>query len=109
MLAGSWTLIRDAVGVLMEGAPAGVDSAQVHQALSSLGGVADVHDLHIWSVGSGRRALSVHLISPEGEGLLERANALLEERFSIVHTTIQIEHPARFKSERCYDCHPRAL
>ncbi len=107
MLAGSWSLIREAGAVLMEGTPVGVDSEQVRAALASLPGVADVHDLHIWSVGSGRRALSVHLISAAGDGLLEQANALLEGTFSIGHTTIQIEHPERFRSERCFDCHRR--
>lgn len=108
MLVGSWSLLRDAGTVLMEGTPTGVDAVRVREALAALPGVSDVHDLHIWSVGSGRRALSVHLISSVGEGLLEQANALLDSSFGIGHTTIQIEHPERFKSERCYDCHPQA-
>lgn len=105
MLAGSWSLIRDAVVVLMESTPAGLDPGAVRAALAGLEGVSEVHDLHIWTVGSGRKALSVHLISSRGESLLEAANGVLESRFGIIHTTIQIEHPERFSSERCYDCH----
>jgi cobalt-zinc-cadmium efflux system protein len=105
MLTGSWSLIRDSVAVLMESTPAGIDAEAVRVELAGLAGVSEVHDLHIWSVGSGRRALSVHLISERGEGLLAAANELLESRFSIAHTTIQIEHPASFQSSRCYDCH----
>jgi len=104
MLVGSWSLIRDSVSILMESTPSGLDAAEVKRALSSLPGVTEVHDLHIWSVGSGRRALSVHLISEQGEQLLQAANDLLDQSFSIAHTTIQVEHPTRFKSDRCYDC-----
>ena len=105
MLGGSWSLIRDSVAVLMESTPAGIDAEAVKGELAGLPGVSEVHDLHIWSVGSGRRALSVHLISGQGEDLLRAANELLERRFAIAHTTIQVEHPDRFQSSRCYDCH----
>lgn len=105
MLAGSWSLIRDAVVVLMESTPAGLDPGAVRSALARIEDVIEVHDLHIWTVGSGRKALSVHLISSRGESLLEAANRVLQAEFGILHTTIQVEHPERFRSERCYDCH----
>jgi cobalt-zinc-cadmium efflux system protein len=105
MLLGSWSLIRDSVVILMESAPSDLDPAAVQTALAGLPGVSEVHDLHIWTVGSGRKALSVHLISSQGEALLQAANEILEATFGIVHTTIQVEHPERFRSERCYDCH----
>src|SRR5262249_51279849 len=104
MLYSSWHLVREAVEVLMESTPRGVDPNQVHADLLRLEGVREVHDLHIWSVSSGRLALSVHLISAESENILTRANELLKSRYSIIHTTIQVEHPDRFSSERCYDC-----
>jgi cobalt-zinc-cadmium efflux system protein len=104
MLFSSWALIRESIGVLMESTPVGVDPKAVGSELSRLPGVTEVHDLHIWSVSSGRSALSVHLIAADSEGLLSRANELLRERFGIKHTTIQVEHPDRFDSERCYDC-----
>jgi cobalt-zinc-cadmium efflux system protein len=104
MLVTSWSLVRDAVAVLMESSPPGVDPGQVLTDLRALTHVTDVHDLHIWTVSSGRLALSVHLIAQEPGGLLQAAHAMLQERHKIIHTTIQIEHPDRFQSERCYDC-----
>jgi len=104
MLYSSWRVIRESVGVLMQETPPHLDAADVLVELQALPGVQEAHDLHIWAVSTGRLALSVHLISPEGEGVLTRANALLEEKYAIVHTTIQVEHPERFRSERCYDC-----
>lgn len=104
MLLNSWALVREAVAVLMESAPAGVDPVAIREALSALPHVREVHDLHIWSVTSGRLALSAHVISERNEEVLSAANALLEDRYGIRHTTLQIEHPERFRSERCYDC-----
>lgn len=107
MVWGAFGLLRDAVGILMESAPDNVDPERVKSDLAELSGVDEVHDLHIWSVGSGSLALSVHLISRDGDALLERANKLLEKAYGIVHTTIQVEHPDRFQSHRCYDCVPK--
>jgi cobalt-zinc-cadmium efflux system protein len=106
MLFSSWSLIKEAVHVLMESTPSGVDAAKVRADLRGLPGVTEVHDLHIWTVSSGRLALSVHVIATETEQLLTRVNELLRERHRIQHTTIQIEHPAHFRSENCYDCTP---
>ncbi len=64
----------------------------------------EAHDLHIWTVASGRLALSVHLVAEKGEEALASANRLLEESYGIIHTTVQVEHPNRFQSSRCYDC-----
>ncbi len=106
MLWGSWSLVRDSVMVLMESTPGGIDPLVVQSSLEKIEGVREVHDLHIWTVSSGRLALSVHIISDQGEQVLTRANEALAERFKISHTTIQIEHPEKFQSERCYDCAP---
>jgi cobalt-zinc-cadmium efflux system protein len=104
MLWGSWSLVTEAVGILMESTPRHVNATQVMNDLIALTGVKAVHDLHIWSVSSGKLALSVHLISERGELVLAEANGVLQEKYGIVHTTIQVEHPATFNSERCYDC-----
>lgn len=106
MLVSSWNLVKEAVGVLMESTPTHLDPSHVKAKLESLPGVREVHDLHIWAVSAGRLALSVHLIAPEAEHVLASANDLLKSHFGIVHTTIQVEHPDRFASERCYDCSP---
>ncbi|MCM2323918.1 MAG: cation diffusion facilitator family transporter [Oligoflexia bacterium] len=105
MLYSSWHLIKEALAVLMESAPSGMDPQQVRAELQAVPGVLEVHDLHIWSVSSGRLALSVHLVARDSEQqILHEANGLLEKRFRIVHTTIQVEHPDRFSSKRCYEC-----
>jgi cobalt-zinc-cadmium efflux system protein len=107
MLASSWQLIKEAVGVLMESTPTGIDSEAVMQDLQKVGGVREAHDLHIWSVSSGRLALSVHLIAEKDTpGVLDSAMRMLEEKYKIIHTTIQVEQPDTFQSERCYDCAP---
>lgn len=104
MIFSSWDLVKEAVSVLMEGVPRHIDSEKIQEELETLAEVTEVHDLHVWTVSSGKLALSVHLISSDTETVLVRANALLQERFGIIHTTIQVEHPDRFSSDRCYDC-----
>ncbi len=109
MLVGSWSLVKEAIEVLMESTPQHIDPQQIQKELQALPHVREAHDLHIWSVTSGRLALSVHLISDSPEAVLVAANELLERHFGIIHTTIQIEHPDRFQSKRCYDCMPLEL
>ena len=78
----------------METAPAHLDPEEIHDALVALNGVDGVHCLHVWTIGSGEVSLSSHLvITPERdpESLLRQVQARLRERFSIEHTTIQIE------------------
>jgi cobalt-zinc-cadmium efflux system protein len=104
MLFSSWQLVRDAVVVLMESTPGHLDPGAVLAELQAIPGVREAHDLHIWTVASGRPALSVHLVAADAERVLRAANDLLSERYRIIHTTIQVEHPDHFQSERCYDC-----
>lgn len=109
MLVSSWELVREAVAVLMESTPSGIDSEAVKLDLQALNQVKEAHDLHIWTVSTGRMALSVHLVT-EGpsDQVLRAAMELLESKYGIIHTTIQIEQPATFQSERCYDCVPHS-
>lgn len=107
MLVSSWNLVKEAVGVLMESVPTHLNPSEIRAELQAISGVQEVHDLHIWSVSTGKLALSVHLVSENPEkSLLQTANDLLLEKYSILHTTIQVEHPKIFHSERCYDCVP---
>lgn len=107
MLVNSWSLVKEAVQILMESTPSGLDPRRLKADLNGLEGVREVHDLHVWTVASGRHALSVHVIAVNETGdLLARVNGLLKERYGIIHTTVQIEHPDRFRSENCYDCAP---
>lgn len=106
MLVSSWSLVKEAIQILMESTPSSVDAAQVRADLLALSGVTEVHDLHIWTVASGRHALSVHVIAVEAGQLLAKVNEVLKDRYGIIHTTVQIEHPDHFRSESCYDCAP---
>lgn len=104
VLWSAWKLVVEAVGVLMESTPKGVNAQVVQEDLKKVPGVQAIHDLHIWSVSSGKLSLSVHLISAEGEQALQQAKQVLKEKHGISHTTIQVEHPERFDSAQCFDC-----
>jgi len=97
ILASSWRLIREPVGVLMEAAPAGVDVDAAGAAICSEEEVRSVHDLHIWTVTSGFGALAAHVVVAEGcdrDLVRRRIELLLHERFGIDHTTLQMEEQA---------------
>ncbi|MCZ6600790.1 MAG: cation diffusion facilitator family transporter [Acidobacteria bacterium] len=93
---GAVRLLREAVDVLLESAPAGLNRDEVAAAIRELDGVLGVHDLHIWSITTGMPALSGHVIVPPGgchnvDEILTRVKVILRERFAIDHTTIQVE------------------
>lgn len=97
----TWTLMRQAVHILMEGSPAGMDLSAVEQALATLPGVAVVHDLHVWTITSGFDALSGHLVVRDVTAAFDTvraARALLKERFAIEHVTLQVEDE-QFRAE----------
>ena len=106
LIAGTivWSAIRlcrEAVGVLLEGAPGHIPVADVSGALEAVPGVTAVHDLHVWTITSGMVALSAHIVvTCEGpdcrthDQILTDAQAVLREKFSIEHTTIQFESPS---------------
>ncbi len=92
----SWSLVREATAVLMEGAPAHLDVQEIQASLLALTGVAAVHDLHVWTIASGRVSLTGHVVAVEDEGhvaLLREVSQILHKRFGIGHATIQIEPP----------------
>lgn len=96
ILVGAGRVLREALHILVEGAPDGVTTAQVRPALQTVPGVSDVHDLHIWTVSPGYVALSAHVVlsDPSFAGastVLGRIRTLLAERFGIQHTTVQLE------------------
>jgi cobalt-zinc-cadmium efflux system protein len=94
VLVSAWQLIREAVDVLMEAAPRGLDLDGVRRDLGGLTGVRSVHDLHVWTLGQGRVALSCHLVMARverSELLLTDAYTMLGNRHRIDHATIQIE------------------
>ncbi|QQP94253.1 cation transporter [Lysobacter enzymogenes] len=94
VLPRTWTLLREAGNVLMEGVPKGTDLNAVRALLSSSAGVAGVHDLHVWSLGSSTPALTAHLVvtpGTDGDALRRELTKLLDERYGIEHCTLQIE------------------
>jgi len=92
----SYGVLRESATVLLEGTPAGMDMPAVIAAIKNVGGVLDVHDLHVWMVGPGVVACSCHILVAEqsireGQQVLRAVVHDIEHRFHITHTTVQVE------------------
>jgi cobalt-zinc-cadmium efflux system protein len=97
MLHAAYGLLKASGRVFMEAAPAGLDPDQIGNALAAQEGVVEVHDLHVWEVTSGFPAISAHVVVRAGDDCHERRRILqrlLEERFGVRHTTLQVDHEA---------------
>lgn len=104
ILPRTWALLRDAVAVLLEGTPSDVNIATLRDNLSKLEGVAEIHDLHVWSLTSGVNALSVHAVLAEGsehDEVLERVHKCCTAEFKITHVTAQTER----EGFACHETH----
>lgn len=93
----AWDIFKDSLNILLEGLPKGLNLAEVTREIRGVPRVADVHDLHIWSLGSEASALSCHVViedmpTSESELILADVNRVLADRFHIHHATIQFEH-----------------
>jgi cobalt-zinc-cadmium efflux system protein len=100
-------IIRETLNILLEGLPRGLQLEDVIAAIREVKGVQQVHDLHVWSLGSSVHALSCHVtiadIPPsESAEILRRINLVLTERFQISHTTIQFEHVVCDPAGNCF-------
>lgn len=99
IVVGAWRLVRDAVDVLLEAAPLGIDLDAVGATIRARQGVRAVHDLHLWTITSGVHALSAHVVVDDLDScrghdrLLDELKELLRRDFRIGHTTIQVESP----------------
>jgi len=94
ILPRAWRLGRDAVRILVQAAPEGVDLPAVTAALTAIDGVADVHDLHVWTLTSDMDVLTAHLGIAAGidsQRVLQQARTVLAERFHLQHATLQVE------------------
>ncbi len=103
----SWRLIRESTNVLLEGTPAHINLAAVEEAILQTEGVDDVHDLHVWTITSGREALSAHVIHAHDASQLDLLKGLrtkLHDRFGVDHLTIQME-TLDFEDETFHFCH----
>lgn len=95
VLASSWRVLRESLGVLLEATPEGIDADTVGAALAGVPGVTEVHDLHIWTITSGFPALSAHVLVADGDDCHARRrelSELLRRDFGIEHSTLQVEH-----------------
>ena len=103
ILLGTWGLLKDSVNLALDAAPRGVDVAAIRAGFLALPGVTAVHDLHVWGLSTTETALTAHLVHDrtDAEALLCEAQALARSRFSIGHTTLQLETGAL---PDCPDC-----
>ncbi len=91
----AWSIVRESLGVLLEGTPVGIDAHEVGRRMAAVPGVVDVHDLHIWTITSGFPALSAHVLvlpSADCHAIRRELEALIRERFALTHATLQVEH-----------------
>jgi cobalt-zinc-cadmium efflux system protein len=98
ILPRTWRLLRDAVDVLLEASPRGVDLTLVRAHMTGLAGVTDVHDLHAWTITSGLPVLSAHVVvdpavlaANQSAAMLDALQDCLRGHFDVVHSTFQLE------------------
>jgi cobalt-zinc-cadmium efflux system protein len=95
ILASSWRLLSESVGILLEATPGGMAAEDVGRAIVDVPQVVEVHDLHVWTITSGFPALSAHVLVDPGadcHAIRRRIEAVLRERFELEHTTLQVDH-----------------
>jgi cobalt-zinc-cadmium efflux system protein len=98
-------VLRDASDVLLEGAPRDVDTEKLQGDIEGIGGVAALHDLHVWAIGSDSYALSAHVLLDdlrisEAAAILSSLRAIARDRYRIAHVTVQLE---------CEHCDPEGV
>jgi cobalt-zinc-cadmium efflux system protein len=96
ILAGTWSLMRKSMNLMLDAVPEGVDPENVKGYLAALPGVVEVHDLHIWAMSTTETALTAHVVMPGAYStptFLSDVCRELHERFDIDHSTLQIDHP----------------
>jgi cobalt-zinc-cadmium efflux system protein len=110
ILPRTWALVRQALHILMEGVPPHLNIREIEVAMITIPGVHAVHDLHVWTLTSGKDAMSSHVVVDDmtaGHRTLGALHTLLHERFGIEHTTIQLEpEPLVQLVSRLDDCSP---
>ncbi len=94
ILPRTWSLLKKSINILMEGIPVGIDYEEVKNAILEVKGITGLFDLHIWSITSGMNALSAHVViidQTKAQTILKEVTGILENRFKITRSTIQIE------------------
>lgn len=103
VLPRTWILLKESINILLQGVPTGIDLEVIESALRGIVGVNEIHDLHVWSLTSGKNVLSVHVVADlstrtDQEILAEVDRAV--RGFEINHTTIQVEADG-FHDQEC--------
>jgi cobalt-zinc-cadmium efflux system protein len=106
ILWSSTGIVRETLNILLEGTPRGIALAAIRSGMEEVEGVIDVHDLHVWALGSQSSAMACHVtiadIPPsESACILVKLNHVLKDHFHISHTTIQFEHVCCEEVEGC--------
>ena len=94
IVLSTWSLLRESLRMVLAAVPANVDPHKVRDFLGALPGVSEIHDLHIWSMSTTETALTAHLVMPAGypgDQQIDDITGLLEHKFAIHHSTLQIE------------------
>ncbi len=108
ILPRTWTMIRECIHILMEGTPEHVDMKKLTERLMSVKGVINVHDLHVWTITSGRDAMSAHIRIDENaipNVVLNEISMIAQSEFNLRHSTLQIEQQECNSEE--WACNPR--
>lgn len=104
IMAGTWGLFRDSLGLALNAVPAAIDPEAVTRTLAGMAGVSAVHHLHIWPTSTTASALTAHLVMPgghPGDAFLAEAAHLVEHEYGIGHATLQVELGERCPDEDC--------
>jgi cobalt-zinc-cadmium efflux system protein len=102
ILHSSWQLVKEAVGVLLEGTPSHINITAMRQELATVPGVESIHDLHVWTLTSGVHMMSCHAVISQADNaarVLQELSRITQVKFRIRHTTIQVEERG------LVDCH----
>lgn len=113
IVVGVFRVLRDASDVLLEAVPRGMRVAEVRDVMTGVTGISEIHDLHVWTIGSGARALSAHILVPdkrvsEASAIMRELDALVRERFGISHVTLQFECETCAQDDRVVCTQPSA-
>ena len=106
IVAGTWSLLKDSVNLLLDGVPSDVDLNDVRHYLLEIKGVTEVHDLHIWGMSTRENGLTAHLVMPENnlwdsEHSYSTIGDDLKDRFGIHHVTLQVEKDPNCNNQHC--------
>ena len=90
----TWVLLKECINILLEGVPVGLDLRKLEQSVLGVSGVAEIHDLHVWSLTKSQHSLTAHIVlKPEanGETVRRAVEQLLQEQYDLHHSTLQME------------------